>query len=157
MADLVAVPVELRVGVDTAEAALGYDDGAGRLAVDIALQPAGVATLVLDVDQARAWAGGLFAAVSVAYREATGDPHALTDHELAALPSPDRYTRSGGTVVHGTPCQPAQVRFTIALTVQGQVLNTAALAEAIVETLTDRFRPVDVRVDAGTPITGTVT
>ena len=153
MSSDVAVPAELRVGVDAAEMALGYDDGDGRLAVDIALDPAGVATLVLDTDQAREWAGGLFAAVSVAYREATGDPHALTDHELACLPDPSRYVRGGGSVVHGT-CEPAQVRFTIALTVQGQVLDTAALAEAIVETLSDRFRPVDVRVDAGTPISG---
>lgn len=151
------IAVELRVGVDAAEAALGYHDGDGRLAVDIALDPAGVATLVLPVDDAREWAGGLFASVSVAYREATGDPHALTDAELAALPPADRYMRGGGTVVHGTPHQPAQVRFRIALTLQGQVLATATLAEAIIEALTERFWPLDVRVDDGTPIAGSVT
>lgn len=71
------MPVELRVGVHTP--AYGYDEGDGRLGMDAALAPAGVAALVLDIGDARVRAGGLFAAVTVAHREATGDPHALTD------------------------------------------------------------------------------
>lgn len=47
--------------------------------------------LQVPLERAREWAGELFGAVSVAYREATGDPHALSDQELALLPPADAY------------------------------------------------------------------
>lgn len=48
------------------------------------------ATIVIPLDDARAWAADLYAAVTIAYREHTGDPQAMSDHELAALPDPGR-------------------------------------------------------------------
>jgi len=46
------------------------------------------ATIVIPLDQARAWAADVYAAVTIAYREHTGD--GMTDHELATLPDPGR-------------------------------------------------------------------
>jgi len=67
--------VELRFTVDATEAPLVYPDAVEDLAVELA-GPGQRATLVLPIDKARSWAGELFA-VAVAYREATGNPHAL--------------------------------------------------------------------------------
>jgi hypothetical protein len=50
---------------------------------------------------ARSWAGELYEAVSVAHREATGDPHALTDLELSSLQE-----------------HPARIRFHLALDIE---------------------------------------
>lgn len=70
--------VELRFAVDATEAPIAYpvvshpDRGVVEL-LDVELTGPGLlATLVLPVGAARAWAGELFAAVSVAYHEATG-------------------------------------------------------------------------------------
>ncbi len=41
--------------------------------------------LELKMSEARLWAAELFSAVSIAYREATWDPHALSDEEIASL------------------------------------------------------------------------
>jgi hypothetical protein len=41
--------------------------------------------LELEAEGARLWAAELFAAVSIAYREATGDRSALDDGEIAGL------------------------------------------------------------------------
>lgn len=48
------------------------------------------AVIVVPLDEARAWAADVYAAVTIAHREHTGDPTALTDHDLAALPDPGR-------------------------------------------------------------------
>lgn len=48
------------------------------------------ATIVVPMTEARAWAADLYAAVTIAYREHTGDPEAMSDHELAARPDPGR-------------------------------------------------------------------
>lgn len=48
------------------------------------------AVIVVPLDEARAWAADIYAAVTIAHREHTGDPTALTDHDLAALPDPGR-------------------------------------------------------------------
>jgi hypothetical protein len=48
------------------------------------------AVIVVPLAEARAWAADVYAAVTIAYREHTDDPTALTDHELAAMPDPGR-------------------------------------------------------------------
>ena len=48
------------------------------------------AVIVVPIEDARAWAADVYAAVTIAYRDHTADPQALTDHELAALPDPGR-------------------------------------------------------------------
>ncbi len=80
--------VEVRLVVDPAVGPLadGHDDEITVLVID----QAGVwAELVLPIDAARSWAGDLFAAVTAAHRDTTGDPHARSDRGLAALPHPD--------------------------------------------------------------------
>lgn len=44
----------------------------------------------MALDEARSWAADVYAAVTIAHREHTGDPTALTDYELAAMPDPGR-------------------------------------------------------------------
>jgi hypothetical protein len=85
-------PIELRLPVDGTGAPYAYPVGDGCLAMDLALVGGGYASLVLPTGDARRWAGEAFAAISVAYREATGDPHALPEEESAALPPPERYS-----------------------------------------------------------------
>jgi len=46
------------------------------------------ATIVIPLDEARAWAADLYAAVTIAHREHTGD--GMTDYELATMPDPGR-------------------------------------------------------------------
>lgn len=48
------------------------------------------AVIVVPLAEARSWAADVYAAVTIAYREATGDPQALSDHELASMPDPGR-------------------------------------------------------------------
>lgn len=48
------------------------------------------AVIVVPLAEARSWAADVYAAVTIAYREHTGDPHALSDWELAAMPDPGR-------------------------------------------------------------------
>ncbi|MGH9269017.1 MAG: hypothetical protein ACRD0D_12685 [Acidimicrobiales bacterium] len=146
--------LELRLPVDVDEAPLGYDDYGGTLAVEVMLAGGGYANLILPVDGARAWAGELFAAVTVAHREATGDPHALTDLELAELGDPNSYEPASTLALAGTEAEPAQMRFVIALTIQGQVLHDADLRAAIVEDLTARFNTVHVAVSNGQSVAG---
>lgn len=110
--------VELRFAVDADEAPLVYPEAAWPdpdhhvelLAVELA-GPGLLATLTLPINQARSWAAELFSAVSVAYREATGDPHALADYELASLPDPDAYDPGPGRLVEGDDEHPTRVRF----------------------------------------------
>lgn len=123
----------------------------------MALAGGGYANLVLPVDGARAWAGELFGAVTVAHREATGDPHALTDAELAELPDPEGYEPASTLALAGTEAEPARMRFVIALTVEGRFLHDADLRAAIVEDLTARFNTAHVAVTNGQAVTGTPT
>ena len=146
--------LELRLPVDVDESPLGYDNHNGSLDVELALAGGGYANLILPIDGARAWAGELFAAVTVAHREATGDPHALTDLELAELGDPNSYEPASTLALAGTDGEPAQMRFVIALTIQGQFLHDADLRAAIVENLLARFNTVHVAVSNGQAVAG---
>lgn len=146
--------LELRLPVDVDEAPLGYDNHNGTLDVELALAGGGYANLALPVDGARAWAGELFAAVTVAHREATGDPHALTDLELAELGDPNAYAPASTLALAGTEAEPARMRFVIALTIQGLFLHDADLRAAIVENLLARFNTVEVAVSNGQVVAG---
>ena len=123
--------VELRFAVDATEAPLVYPDSCSEPVEDLAVELAGpglLATPVLPLDQARSWAGELFSAVSVAHREATGDPHALTDFELASLGGPNAYDLGPGVLVVGDDDDtPARVRFYLAVEIAGHCLSTADL------------------------------
>jgi hypothetical protein len=112
--------------------------------------------LVLAVDQARSWAGEVFAAISAAYREATGDPHALSDAELATLPPADAYGPGPGAHFCGDDHGPAVVRFHIAIDVQGECLDAGPIRAGLVEHLTERFNTTRVAVSAGFAISGQV-
>jgi len=48
------------------------------------------AVIVVPLAEARSWAADVYAAVTIAYREHTDDPTALSDFELAAMPDPGR-------------------------------------------------------------------
>ncbi len=115
----------------------------------------GYANHILPVDAARAWAGELFAAATVAHREAVGDPHALSDLELAELPEPEGYDPGPGVLVQGDDSAPARVRFHVALDIEGACLPTEALRAAVVEAL-GRFNTTRIAVSAGDPIVGRV-
>jgi len=153
--------VELRFAVDAAEAPLAYPaltypepEAADQIEVELS-GPGVLATLVLPIATARSWAGELFAAVSVAYREATGDPHALTDFELASLPPADGYDPGPGVLVVGDNDDiPACVRFHIAVDIAGHCLSTADLRAGLVDHLAERFNVTRVAVSAGEPVAG---
>lgn len=151
-------PVELRFAVDGREAPLVYPDSIHVQPVqDLAVEVAGpgvLATLVLPLGEARSWAGELFTAVLVAYREATGDPHALTDFELANLPAADGYDPGPGLLVEGADDCPAQVRFHLAVDIDGLCLSTTALRAGLVEALTGRFNVARIGVSQGEPRAG---
>jgi hypothetical protein len=151
-------PTEMRFSVDADETPLCYPDGRlepENLAVEIA-GPTVLATLVVPVDKAREWAGELFGAVSVAYRELTGDPHALLDGEIAGLTKVG-YDPPFGVHVSGDESCPARVRFEVSFDVLGLSLSTGNLRAAIVEALEESFQTDHIRVSEGQPITGAVT
>ncbi len=148
--------VELRIPVDAADAPIAFED-AYPDGTDLAVEIAGpnlLATLVVPIDAARWWAGELFAAVSVAYREITGDPHALSDYELASLPPADEYNPGPGVMLAGTEESPARARFHVAVEIEAEFLSTGGLRAAIVEALTERFNVAGVAVSAGEPTGG---
>lgn len=149
--------VELRIPIDADEAPIAFEDtypDGTDLAVELA-GPAGLlATLVVPIGAAREWAGGLFTAVSVAYREITDDPHALTDFELASLPPPNEYNPGPGMMLAGTDDSPARARFHVAVEIEAEFLSTGGLRAAIVEALTERFNVARVAVSAGEPTAG---
>jgi hypothetical protein len=150
---------EIRIPIDAAEAPNAFEDtypDATDLAVEMA-GPAGLlATLVLPIGQARQWAGELFQAVSVAYREVTGDPHALTDFELASLPPVDEYNPAAGLIIHGNDDSPARARFHLEVEIEAEFLSTGGLRAALVEALTERFNTTRVAVSAGEATAGTI-
>jgi hypothetical protein len=149
--------VELRIPVDASEAPIAFEDtfpDATDLAVELA-GPAGLlATLVLPIGSAREWAGELFTAVSVAYREVTGDPHALSDYELASLPPANSYSPGPGVMLVGTEDSPARARFHVAIDIEGEIVSTGGLRAAIVEALAEHFNVAHVGVSAGEPLAG---
>lgn len=151
--------VEIRIPVDAAEAPIAFEDtfpDAADLAVEVA-GPAGLlATLVVPIDGARQWAGELFQAISVAYREVTGDPHALTDYELANLPPVDEYNPGAGLIVHGDEREPARSRFHIDVEIEAEFLSTGGLRAALVEAVTERFNVTRIAVSAGEATAGTI-
>ena len=150
---------ELRIPIDATEAPIAFEDTfpeATDLAVEVA-GPAGLlATLVLPIEAAREWAAELFAAVSVAYREVTGDPHALTDDELQSLPSADEYHPGPGLIVHGNDIAPARARFHVDVEIEAEFLSTGGLRAALVEALTERFNVTKVAVSSGEPTAGSI-
>lgn len=152
-----AARVELRIPIDAAEAPIAFEDSVPDptdLAVEMA-GPAGLlATLVVPIAQAREWAAELFAAVSVAYREVTGDPHALTDSELASLPPADGYNPGPGVMLCGDETSPARARFHVAVDIEAEFLSTGGLRAAIVDALAERFNTTRVAVSAGEPLAG---
>lgn len=148
--------IELRLPIDVGEEPLGYDDHDGCLAVEVLLAGGGYLTLVLPAEGARAWAGELFGAVTIAHREATGDPHALTDLELADLGDPEGYDPEPGLFLRGgSDGQPARLQFHVLVDVQGQVLSAGHLRAAIVACLTENLNAAHVAVTAGEPVAGT--
>jgi hypothetical protein len=155
--------VELRFPVDCTEPPLAYAEAAWphpgvveHLEVELA-GPGLLATPILSTGQARVWAGELFAAVSVAYREATGDPHALTDDELAWLPPADGYDPGPGVLVVGANDDtPARIRFHIAIDIAGHCLSTADLRAGIVEQLSERFNVARIAVSQAETLAGHV-
>ena len=147
--------IELRLPIDAAEAPLGYPDADGTLAVEVALAGGGYASLLVTTGVARCWAGALFDAVATAHREATGDPHALSELEIAFLPDAGAYDPGPGVVVVGADdASLARVRFHVVLDIEGRCLSTASLRAALVETLTARFNTTRVAVSAGEPLAG---
>ena len=157
--------VELRFAVDCTEPPFAYPEAAWphpavveHLEVELA-GPGLLATLILPIAEARVWAGELFSAVSVAYREATGDPHALTDFELACLPPADGYDPGPGVLVvgGGDDEHPARVRFHVAVDIAGHCLSTADLRAGIVEQLIDRFNIARIAVSQAETLAGHVT
>jgi len=153
------IRAELRIPIDAAEAPIAFEDtypDATDLAVEMA-GPAGLlATLVLPISQAREWAAELFTAVSVAYREVTGDPHAISDFELASLPPADEYNPGPGLIVHGNDTTPARARFHVEVEIEAEFLSTGGLRAGLVEALTDRFNTTKVAVSTGEATAGTV-
>jgi hypothetical protein len=154
---------ELRFVVNTDQPPLAWVEhgwpGHQPEQIEVDLIAAGVAaTLVVPIGSARAWAGELFSAVAAAYREATGDPHALTDQELAELGDPDAYDPGRGLLARADDDEhPARVRFHIALDIKGQCLSTADLRAAVVEHLAGRFNVAHVAVSSGDVLAGRVT
>ncbi|MGH9170163.1 MAG: hypothetical protein ACRD0Z_04755 [Acidimicrobiales bacterium] len=150
-------PAELRFHVDADEAPLCYPDShrePENLAVEIA-GPSMLATLVVPTGKAREWAGELFGAVSIAYRELTGDRHALSDEEVAGMTRVG-YDPCPGVLVTGDDTCPARVRFEISFDVLGLSLSTGRLRAAIVAALNENFNTDHIAVSEGHPIMGTV-
>jgi hypothetical protein len=144
---------ELRVGIDPDDVPLVAVCG-DQLSVAVGDDIAISCELELPLDRAREWAAELFDAIAVAHREATGDPHALSDLEIAFLPDAGAYDPGPGLVVTEDEAGPAQVRFHVALDVEGRHLHCASLRAAVIETLAGRFNTTHVAVSAGTPLAG---
>jgi hypothetical protein len=147
--------VEVRFTVDAGEPPLAYARGFDAVDVEV-VGPAGWTMLTLPLAGAREWAGELYAAVSVVHREATGDPHALTDDELAALDEPKAYDAGPGVLVVGDGGDRASVRFHVVVDIAGDCLSTAHLREALVAQAVDGFNATRIAVSAGEVLAGRV-
>ncbi|MGH9282683.1 MAG: hypothetical protein ACRD0S_07070 [Acidimicrobiales bacterium] len=146
---------ELRVGIDPDDVPLVAVCG-DQMSVAVGDDIAVSCELQLPLARARQWAAELFDAIAVAHREATGDPHALSDLEVAFLPDPGAYQPGPGLVVEGDEAGPARVRLHVAIDVEGRHLHCASLRAAVVEVLAARFNTTRVAVSAGTPLAGRV-
>jgi hypothetical protein len=146
--------VEVRFSVDAAEPPLAYARDDGALDVEV-VGPAGWATLTLSIADVPEWAGELFAAVTVAHRDVTGDPYVLTDEELATLGDPNAYDGGPGALVLGDG-ERATVRFHLVVDIAGNSLSTADLRAALVGHLVDRFNTTRIAVSAGEATAGSV-
>jgi len=149
-----AGPIELRLPVEAVEAPIAYPDADGFLALEVALACGGYADLVLATAHAREWAGEVFAAVSTAYREATGDPHAMSDEELAALPPATGYDPGPGLCLLAEGDRPAVMGFHVLVWVKGKSLGSGALRAALVEQLSEGFNTARVAVSQGFAVSG---
>jgi hypothetical protein len=150
--------VEVRFRIEPSEPPLAYpvftaDHTVTDLDVEV-VGPGVLATFTLPLDQARAWAGELFSAVSVAYREAIGDPHALTDAELAELDDPDGYDPGPGMLVVAEGGQPGRIRFHVVVDIQGDCLSSADLRAGLVDQLAGRFNAARIAVSDGQILAG---
>jgi hypothetical protein len=153
-AQTTAGQLELRLPIDGADAPFAYPDADGCLALEVALSPGGYASLVLPTDDARRWAADAFAAISVAYREATGDPHALSEQELAALPPARTYHAGPGLYLCAQGEGPAVMRFHLVADVAGECLDETLLRAALVEEISERFNTARVAVSAAFALSG---
>lgn len=145
--------VEVHVPVDATEAPYGWTEGS-QILVECALVNDGLLSLTLPLDDAREWAADLFAAVTVEHRDATGDPHALTDAELDTICDPNAYEPATRLTLVGTDDAPARMRFTIAIDIAGLHLSDGPLRAALVEQLTTRFNTASIAVSNGEAIDG---
>ena len=150
---------DIRFAVDTEQEPLCYPEWSGEVAKRLVVEVPGqhlLVTLVLPPETAREWAAELFAGVASAYREATGDPHAMSDEEVAGFARAG-YDPPPGIHLSGEECSPARVRFTVAFDVLGLSLSTGNISAAIVAALQENFQTDHVTVSDGLPISGVVT
>lgn len=147
-------PIELRLPIDGAEAPFAYPDADGCLELEVALSCGGYASLVLSTTDARRWAGAAFAAISTAYAEATGDPHALSEEELAGLPPASTYHPGAGLHLCAQGEGPAVMRFHLVVDVAGECLDETLLRSALVEEISERFTTARVAVSAAFALSG---
>jgi len=156
--DAIPASVEVRFRIEPSEPPLAYPVlTADRTVADLDVElvgPGVLATITLPLGQARAWAGELFSAVSVAYREETGDPYALTDAELGALDDPDAYDPGPGMLVVAAVGQPAGVRFHLVVDIQGDCLSSSDLRAGLVDQLAGRFNTTRIAVSDGQILAG---
>lgn len=145
--------VEVHVPVDAADVPYGWTEG-NQIIIECGLANDGLLELTLPLDDARMWAGELFSAVTVAHRDATGDPYALTDEELAGLADPHAYEPATTLHLVGTDDAPARMRFTIAIDITGLSLSDGPLRAALVEQLAARFNTTHIAVSNGEAIDG---
>jgi len=156
---MITEATDIRFAVDTEETPLCYPEWRGQVAQRLVVEVPGphlLVTLVLPIGTAREWAGELFAGVASAYREVTGDPHAMSDEQVAGFASAG-YDPPPGIHVSGEECSPARVRFEVSFDVLGISLSTGNLRAAIVTALEENFQADRICVSEGRPITGTVT
>jgi hypothetical protein len=156
--DAIPASVEVRFRIEPSEPPLAYPVlSADRIVTDLDVElvgPGVLATITLPLGQARAWAGELYSAVSVAYREATGDPHALTDDQLNELDDPDAYDPGPGMLVVAANGQPGRVRFHLVVDIQGDCLSSSHLRAGIVDHLAGRFNATRIAVSDGQILAG---
>jgi hypothetical protein len=145
--------VELRVGIDRDDVPLAQVYG-DQMTIAVGDDQGVVAELLVPLEAARAWAGELFWAVVEAHRDAAGDPHGLSEEDLADLADPHAYRPGSSLALVGDESGPARMGFHILLTVEGQALEDGALRAALVEHLAGRFNLADIAVSAGQAVAG---
>jgi hypothetical protein len=127
-----------------------------RIEVEIT-GPTATLRIEVDITEARNWAAELFACVSAAYREATGDPHALSEDEVASLNAAGTgYIAGPGFGLRADDNGPARLRFNIVVEIAGQSLNSSLLRETLVERITGDFNVAHVAVSGGEPQSGSI-